>query len=197
MRLPVTLAVLATTALLATGCGTAPEATTPAPAAADTAAVGTATGGTFNETDVMFLQMIGPHHTQGIALVKLAAERSARDEVKTLAKAIEVTQTDELTRIGGWLKEWKQPATASDDAHAAHGGQPGTSEKEIAKLRELTGAAFDTEFLNTLIAHQDDAVQLARMETTGGSNVNTKAFAKQIDQSRTAQLQQMLGYLKK
>jgi uncharacterized protein (DUF305 family) len=193
MRLRATLATVATCAavLAAAGCGTRP-----AEPAAGAAPAASAAPGTFNETDTMFLQMMVPHSTQGIAIVELAAERSRRDDVKTLAKAIEVTQQDEIKRMSGWLEQWKQPATASEEAHQAHGGMPGTSEKEIAALRAAKGAAFDTRFLNTLIAHQDDAVQLARMEATGGVNVQAKSYAKQVDQSRTAQIQQMLTLLK-
>jgi uncharacterized protein (DUF305 family) len=197
MRLHATVAL--TAVLLTAGCGTAPDA--PAAGAAappSSAAAAPATGGvsgTFNDTDVMFLQMLGPHHTQGIEIVKIGAEKSTRAEIRTLAEAIRVTQAEEVTRMSGWLKAWKQPATADAAAHAAHGGMPGTSEKELAALRAKNAAEFDRDFLNTLIAHQDDAVQLARMETVGGANAQAKAFAKQVDQSRSAQLKQMLALL--
>jgi uncharacterized protein (DUF305 family) len=197
MRLPATVALAAV--LLAAGCGTAPDAPAGGAAAPSTStAAASASGtvsGTFNDTDVMFLQMLGPHHTQGIEIVKIGAERSTRAEIRTLAEAIRVTQAEEITRMSGWLKAWKQPATADAAAHAAHGGMPGTSEKAIAALRAKNGAEFDREFLNTLIAHQDDAVQLARMETAGGTNAQAKTFAKQVDQSRSAQIKQMLALL--
>jgi uncharacterized protein (DUF305 family) len=48
-----------------------------------------------------------------------------------------------------------------------------------------------------LIAHQDDAVQLARFEAGGGENRNALAYARQVDASRSAQIQQMLDYLGK
>ena len=50
-------------------------------------------------------------------------------------------------------------------------------------------------FLNMMIAHQDDAMQLARMETSAGVNAPARDLAGQIDRSRTAQIAQMLGYL--
>jgi uncharacterized protein (DUF305 family) len=197
MRLPVTLAAAAV--LLLAGCGTQPDpkpaAAPPAAAAAEAPnAASTAIGTDFNDTDVMFLQMLGAHHTQGVAIVKLAGERSSREDVKMLAKAIEVTQTDEIARISGWLKQWQKPATAPADAHAEHGGERSTSEQEIKALSQAKGADFDRRFLDTLIAHQDDAVQLARMETTGGKNEQVKSYAKQVDDSRSAQIKQMLTY---
>lgn len=184
-------ALTAVTVLLALGgCGTAREqAAPPGPAATQ------AVSPDVNETDVMFVQMIVPHHRQGIAIAEAGAARSTRPEVKVLAEAIVATQTDEITRLEGWLRTWQKPPTADASAHAAHGGMPGTTEKEIAGLRKVDQGKLDKAFLNMLIAHQDDAVQLARFETTGGSNRDAVAYAKQVDESRTAQIQQMLGYL--
>jgi uncharacterized protein (DUF305 family) len=192
MRLPATVVLAAV--LLVAGCGTQPDA--PDAVSAPAPIVGASAGsGEFNDTDVMFLQMLVPHHEQGIAIVKIGAEQATREDIKTLAKAIEVTQTEEATRMSGWLRDWKQPATADAAAHAAHGGMPGTTEQEMTRLRAKKGAEFDSDFLHTLIAHQDDAVQLARMETVSGSNPTAKAYATSVDESRSAQIKQMLAYL--
>ena len=185
MRRTVLLAVLSALALA--GCVAPPADSAPsAPAPVSTG---------FNETDVMFLQMMVPHHHQGIAIVRLAAERADRPEVTVLAAAIESTQASEVAEMAQWLRSWSQPATADPAAHAAHGGMSGTSEAEISQLRGVTGAEFERAFLNMMIAHQDDAVQLARMEVAGGLNPPARDFAQRIDQSRTAQISQMLTLL--
>jgi uncharacterized protein (DUF305 family) len=72
---------------------------------------------------------------------------------------------------------------------------PGTSAEEIAVLEKAAGAAFERAFLNMLIAHQDDAIQLARAEVASGSNAEAKALASRIDKSRSAQIAQMLTML--
>jgi len=173
--------------LLLPACGTAREQSGPAA----TAAVSPG----FNSTDVMFVQMIVPHHRQGIAIAEIGAERATRADLKVLAGAIVATQKDEVARLERWLTVWKQPATADPSAHAAHGGMPGTSAKEIARLRKVPAAEVDKALLDALIAHQQDAVELARLETAGGENVNAVGYAKQVDQSRSAQIKQMQGYL--
>jgi Domain of unknown function (DUF305)/Lytic polysaccharide mono-oxygenase, cellulose-degrading len=81
------------------------------------------------------------------------------------------------------------------NAHADHGGMPATSDGEIAALRKATGPDFDRRFLNVLIAHQDDATQLARVETATGSDPDARALADRIDRSRSAQIRQMLDFL--
>jgi uncharacterized protein (DUF305 family) len=181
-------------ALFASGCGLAskPPAVT-APVAPATAG---ANDQTRNATDVMFLQMLIPHHGQGLEIVRHAKTRATRDEVRILAAAIDVTQSDEVKTMAGWLTAWGEPLQADEAAHAAHGGMPGTSAQEIATLAQSTGATFERAFLNMLIAHQDDAVQLARMEASGGTNPQAVALARRVDASRTEQIKQMLELLR-
>jgi uncharacterized protein (DUF305 family) len=146
-----------------------------------------------NATDVMFVQMMLPHHRQGLQLVRLAKDRAAREEVKVLAAAIETTQSAEAEMMAGWLRAWKEPETTTDPhAHDAHGGVPETSQAEIAALQKATGATFERTFLDTMIAHQDDAVQMARLEVGGGADKQARDFATRVDLSRSAQIQQML-----
>jgi uncharacterized protein (DUF305 family) len=180
------LGCLAAGLLLLTGCSGAPAAEQATPPAH---------GPGFNETDVMFLQMMVPHQEQGLTLVRLAADRAGREDVRVLAAAIETTQVDEIRTMSERLRQWQQPPTAPPNAHHDHGGMPDTTATEIKALRGMSGPEFDRRFLNTLIAHQDDAIQLARLETGTGTNPETRALAERIEQSRQAQIDQMLGFL--
>ncbi len=143
---------------------------------------------------MMFLQMMIPHHAQALALVRLAPDRAVRRQVRMLAAAIESTQAAEVETMLGWLRERGHPTTADPGAHAAHGGMPETSAAELAALEVLSGAAFEREFVNLLIAHQDDAIQLARLELATGTDPAARDLAERIVRSRSAQLTQLLGY---
>lgn len=198
-RAGVPAALLAAGAVLLAGCG-APSGSASDAAPASAVRASSAPSGAaarFNGTDVMFAQMMVPHHGQGIEIVRLASGRATDAELKTLAAAIETTQSAEIQTMAGWLRAWGQPSTAAASEHAAHGGMPGTSRAEIATLRRATGADFDRKFLNMMIAHQDDAIQMARMEESSGINPEARALAGRIDRSRTAQIQQMLALIKR
>ncbi|MEU5693839.1 DUF305 domain-containing protein [Actinosynnema sp. NPDC020468] len=151
----------------------------------------------FNPTDVMFLQMAIPHTKQGAEIAGLAKDRQVRTEVKTLASAIEVTQLSEVDSMTKWLKDWKQPENAGADAqvHAGHGGDHSTRPEDIAEVAALGPADFEKAYLNLLLAHQHNSVEMAKMEREGGVNPQTKALADRVFESRTAQISQILGYL--
>jgi uncharacterized protein (DUF305 family) len=174
-------------ALLLTGCAASVQE--PTPGAAPPA------GSAFNANDVMFLQMMLPHLEQGQTIVGLAKDRAARADVKLLAAAIESTQADEIATMSARLRDWRQPLTAQVNSHSEHGGMPATADKEIAALRKTIGPDFERRFLNVMIARQDDAVQLAKVETAIGANPDTKQLADRVDRSRSAQIHQMLDFL--
>ena len=182
--------VLLGAALVLAGCGT--DVTASAEATPVTAAV--QADGRYNDTDVMYLQMMVAHHEQGLQMVELAEKNATRAAVRTLAEAVDVTQTDEVELMKSWLTGWSKPTTVdhAPSAHADHGGLPATGPEEIAALRKAKGSAFETTFLNLFVAHQHNAVEMAAMEQKGGANAEAKAFAERVRASRTDQIKQML-----
>lgn len=154
--------------------------------------------GTFNDTDVMFLQMLIPHHRQGLQLAELAAELANRAEVRDFAAAVAATQTDELADVEAWLADWNQPTAPDPDPGAHHGHGDGLHTPDpsvVTALAKTEPAAFDTTFLNLLTGHQHGAVELARMELKDGRHPEARDLADRIVKSRTAQIQQMATLL--
>jgi uncharacterized protein (DUF305 family) len=154
-------------------------------------------GDKYNDTDVMYLQMMVAHHEQGLEMVRIAEGRATKPDLTTLVKAVDVTQTDEVTMMKQWLTGWSAPATVdhAPSAHADHGGLPATGPEEMKALRQAKGSAFESTFINLFVAHQHNAVEMANMERTGGANEETKAFAERVRQSRTDQIRQLLTML--
>ena len=183
--------LLTAAALLLGACGTAPDAPATEVAAAQAAIQAE---GDHNDTDVMYLQMMVAHHEQGLEMVRLAEKRATSDEVRTLAQAVDATQSDEVALMTSWLKQWSAPTTVdhAPSAHADHGGLPATGPEEMVALKKAKGATFETTFLNLFVAHQHNAVEMAHLETEKGKNAEAKAFADRVRASRADQIKQML-----
>ena len=120
--------------------------------------------------DVAFAQQLIAHHRAGIALASAVAGKYP--QARTLTEAIIVTQQDEIVRMTGWLREWgaAPPPSAAPRVPA---GDP----------------------LRALVAHQDQAIRLAQREQSDGTNPAALAFAKQVVESRAAQIDQLEGFL--
>jgi uncharacterized protein (DUF305 family) len=148
----------------------------------------------FNHTDVMFLQMMLAHHEPAGQLLRLGRERAARADVRAVAAEVADAQAADARTIADLLRDWGQPpnSDAHPDAHAAHGGLPLLDEAELADLAAAEAAQFDTLFLNVLIGHQHRAVELARMETTGGRHPRARELARAADERVRAEIQRLL-----
>ncbi|MEV4642224.1 DUF305 domain-containing protein [Actinoplanes sp. NPDC049548] len=176
-RLPVLLALL-TAAALISGCD-APRP--PGPTA--TAAVSPE----FNDADLTFVRALIPHHRAGTELARIGADHASRPELRTLAAAVVTTQQDEVTRLTGWLTVWGRPAPSA----------PAEPPAGAAALAKTSGTAFDGTFARLLTDHQREAVRLAEAETAGGRNREALAFARQVQASRTAQIDALHVFLRK
>lgn len=171
----------ALTLVLLAGCGTLPP---------DKPALGDG----FNDTDVMFAQMIASHQAIAAKYLEVVAKRSSSNEVKTLAAAIQVTEADEAKQVKAWLDTWQKPLDVDvrSALHASHGGLPSTGEAELKAIQDAPDAEFDKTFLNIFIGHQHQAVEFARMEIAAGQHRESVSLAHRVDKSRRAQIEMML-----
>ncbi|MCE7002937.1 DUF305 domain-containing protein [Kibdelosporangium philippinense] len=188
--------LMAVAACTSTQPGSGSPAVPPTQAPVDAEAK-SAPAGNFNDVDVMFLQMMIPHHAQGMEMVQLAAKNAARQEIKDLVAAIELTQADEAKNMTAWLRQWGKPTTADPhaDAHVNHGGLPATNPEVIADLAKASGSEFESKFLNLFTGHQGAAVEMAQREVKQGASQPVKELADRIVKSRSGQIQQMLTLL--
>lgn len=147
----------------------------------------------FSSDDIMFAQMMIPHHEQAIEMSTLAETRAENPEVKALAAKIKAAQAPEIEIMKGWLTK------AGASAHMGHTmGMDGMlSEAEMQALRNATGKEFDRLFLEGMIAHHEGAVEMTSM-VTGSKNEDAHSLGHAIDDSQTdeiAFMKELLGKL--
>lgn len=143
---------------------------------------------TFNDADVMFAQMMIPHHEQAVEMADLASTRASDPEVKELAVKIKAAQDPEIQTMKGWLTEWGKPMPSGGMGH----GMPGImSEEDMKKLDAAKGKAFDKLFAEQMITHHKGAIEMARTEQADGSNPKAKELAKAIETTQEAEVAQL------
>lgn len=144
----------------------------------------------FSGADIMFAQMMIPHHQQAVDMGTLAETRASSPEVKALAATIKAEQAPEISQMEGWLEA---SGASSDMGHdMAMGGM--LSDDEFKALENATGAEFDKLFLQGMIAHHEGAIDMAQM-IVDSNNTEAKALAAAIISSQTEQIDYMQGLL--
>ena len=135
----------------------------------------------FNDADVMFAQMMIPHHEQVIEMSDIALDPTvgASDVVKSLATRIKAAQDPEITTMKAFLTTWKKGLTP--DSSMDHSGSMSgmLSAEDITKLSSLRGAEFDRAWMTGMIAHHEGAIEMAKEVLEDGKDtaVNTLATA--------------------
>ncbi|WP_141576737.1 DUF305 domain-containing protein [Actinomadura sp. WMMA1423] len=160
-----------------------------------------AQAGPHNDQDVMFAQMMIPHHRQAVEMADLAAARASSAEVRSLAAQIKRAQAPEIEQLGGWLKGWGASVPAPGTTGMGgmhHGGTSGMmSERDMKELAAAKGRAFDRAFLEMMIEHHEGAVAMARTEESAGRSPEARRMAGSIVSSQTAEIAGMRALLKR
>ena len=215
-----TLAALTLASALAlTACGTGTEdngaGSDSAPATSSAAATSTTTDtaapsatapGTaeeisaeHNDADVMFAQMMLPHHEQAVEMSEmLLAKDDIPAEVADFAQQVIDAQGPEIERMNAMLTAWDAEPMA-DMEGMDHGGMSGMrSEEDMAALEEAQGTEAARLYLEQMTAHHEGAVDMAQDEVDNGQNPQAVALAEQVidaQEAEIAQMEQMLQNL--
>jgi uncharacterized protein (DUF305 family) len=144
--------------------------------------------------EVMFYQMMIPHHQQAVDISQLALEKSKNPELLKLAQDIYDGQSSEIKLMNKWLADGGH---SSDMGHSMDDQMGGMlSDAELAMLKTKSGSAFDIYWLQKMIAHHEGALHMVMM-IEDSSNPRVQRFASDIDSVQSAQISQMEKMLKK
>lgn len=147
---------------------------------------------TFNDADVMFLQMMYPHHAQAVEMAKLVPTRSQNQQVKDLAAAIEKAQAPEMQQMTTLLADFGKPAPSATMSHSMPGLM---TPQQMTELTGLSGAAFDKMWLQMMVEHHQGAITMAGDELKNGTNADAKKMAESIVTTQQAEITTMNGML--
>ena len=150
--------------------------------------------GNLTGADIMFLQMMIPHHQQAIDISALALTRSADPELLALAKDIRDGQSAEIITMKAWLAKAGADLDPGHSMGDSMGGMLG--ESELAALKTATGKSFDLLWLQGMTGHHDGAIHMATM-IEDAKNAEIKSFGQAIVSAQSAQNKQMAAMIKR
>lgn len=147
----------------------------------------------FNDDDVMFAQMMIPHHEQAIEMSDIALDPTvgAGDVVKSLATRIKGAQDPEINTMKGFLTSWKKPLTMDGSMNHSDMMSGMLSAEDITKLSTLRGTEFDRAWIEGMIAHHEGAIEMASDVLKDGKNAAVRTLANTITSGQDAEITEM------
>lgn len=153
----------------------------------------------FNDDDVMFAQMMIPHHEQAIELADIALDPAvgASYAVKVLAAQIKGAQDPEIAMMKSLLSTWGK--STEMDSSMDHGDMMSgmLSADDVANLSTLRGTEFDRAWTEAMIAHHEGAIEMALNVQLNGTNMAVKTLADAIVTGQEAEIDEMKRLLAK
>ena len=204
---PLTALALAS-ALALTGCGTGGDSpgdasapATPTATAGDrTGTAGATTGAAsgepvseeHNDDDVMFAQMMIPHHQQAVDMSEtLLGKDDIPADVRAFAQKVVDAQGPEIERMNQMLQTWEAPMPAEDSTSMDHGTGGMMSEEDMGMLNDAQGTAAARLYLEQMTVHHEGAVEMARDQVEQGQNPQAVALAQDVITAQEAEITEM------
>ena len=140
----------------------------------------------FSGTDIMFAQMMIPHHQQAVDMSTLAETHTTNPEILALAKQIKDAQAPEIKQMTAWIES----SGAGMDMGHDMGMDGMLTEEQMTALGKAQGAEFDKLYLEGMIGHHQGALQMAKM-IEDSNNAEAKTLAANIVKSQSAEIEKM------
>jgi len=181
-----TTAVLITGALLFTACG-GHDMSDMSTGSTDTNVTDSERG--FNDADIMFAQMMIPHHEQAIELADMALDPTlmASEQVKALASQIKNAQDPEIDLMAQWLDEWEQPLMDMSVDHSMT-MEGMLSVDELGAIGQMNGEEFDQAWIGAMIAHHKGAIEMANTVKAEGESALVQELADAIIEAQKSEI---------
>jgi uncharacterized protein (DUF305 family) len=170
---------------------------------------------TADSVDAGFARDMSRHHQQAVQMADLAPEHSHDPAVRLLAFDIASTQNNQVGRMQGWLSLWGLPLSGGAPMSWMGGTMAGMSgmagmtagapdnalmpgmatDAELARLRTLTGTAYDVEFLRLMIRHHQGGLAMAQYGAAHATVPAVRRLATTIADTQTAEVTMMKAML--
>lgn len=179
-----------------------------------TPAAGSPTAGAAasQDFDLLFMDMMIPHHKSAVAMAQVALVRGEHQEIRDLAQQIISSQQAEIAQMQAWRDAWYPgtPTMSTEQMNQRMGVLMGTSTAEAgqsgamaqmmnpaAEQQALCRASgpFDQAFLQLMIPHHKSAVAMARVALQQATHPEIKTLAQAIIASQQQEIAQMQGWL--
>ncbi|MHA7282261.1 DUF305 domain-containing protein [Arthrobacter sp. TMS2-4] len=154
-----------------------------------------------NDADVMFAQMMIPHHQQAVEMSDMMLSKDGiSPEITDLATKIKDAQGPEIETMTGWLEAWDEPMEPEGgmDGHSMGSDMGGSesmegmmTEDQMSELESAEGTEASRIFMESMTAHHEGAVGMAENEIENGQNPEAIELAETIVETQNAEIAEM------
>lgn len=147
--------------------------------------------------DRLFIANMIAHHQGAVDMAELALTSAKHQEIKDLSTAIVSAQKAEIKDMISWQAQWGYPASSGEMMmdHSSMGMMDdmyGMTES----LKDLSGDAFDKQFIASMIEHHQSAIDMAVSGKTNAFHSEVITLTENIVKAQSSEITQMKQWQK-
>ena len=163
------------------------------------------------EFDLLFIDLMIPHHQSAVVMAQVALERSDRQEIRDLAEVIITAQTAEITQLQAWRAEWYPGASELPINHLLDlfsEFESGMMDMDDMQSGDMAGMdlgsalismcnapePFDLAFIEEMIPHHQSAIEMANVGLENTVHPELKELQLQIIDAQQSEIDQMSAW---
>lgn len=156
-----------------------------------------ASGATFDQT---FLALMIPHHQGAVTMSRMARNHVIQPETQTLIRSIIRDQNKEIRTMRMWQRQWegKSAVKRMSPMHMMMGMGMTMSGRTMMMpgmmmggMMGMDGVEHDLHFIEMMIPHHQDAIDMAELALTRAAHPELKTFAQQIITAQQKEIDDM------
>lgn len=162
-----------------------------------------------DQFDLMFIDMMIPHHESAVVMAQIALERAEHEEIRQLATEIIAVQTEEIAQLQAWRDAWYPGAPAMTMEHmnaqmsammAGMPDMPAMAPGAMMAGMDMAAEAialcnapepFDLAFIDAMIPHHESAIAMANVGLDNSTRPEMIAFHEGVIDAQQAEVNQM------
>lgn len=161
------------------------------------------------QMDRHFIEKMIPHHEDAVVMAKLALEKSKKEEIKKLSRAIIKSQAAEIETMKKWYKEWFGTDVAVKpmkmDMQKKGMGMHDPAMMDMMMGHDMMGGTmddlknapdFDKKFIEMMVKHHKGAVMMSGM-IVDSKKPEMRKLGKDIISAQADEIEQMIKWYQK
>jgi len=134
-----------------------------------------------------FLMGMIDHHAMAIEMAEMCLDKAIHPELEAMCESIIAAQSQEIVEMQAWLQDWYgityEPEMTSGDM------------RQMDKLAALDGAAFEIEFMESMIGHHRKAIREAEECLQRAEHPELLGLCQNIIDTQSGEIAQMQQWL--
>ncbi len=137
--------------------------------------------------DKAYLHEMTEHHQGALDMAELVSTRTAHPQLTEFAASIDKAQRSEIAQMNTWQHDWGYHEEHMHDGMSMHDHM----DHMTNALKDLEGDDFDKRFLELMIEHHQDAIDMSVSGSSNASRDELRKLTRDIVSAQTKEIAQM------